>query len=282
MKRFGFLFLVVIVVVSGCDSVRNPLNAISGSDVVGKVGKAITVRFSIPYGDNIVYPGIDPEQKMAPAFFSPKIYAESNLFAEASYPESTKILFGSVRELNSTSIKVHTAVPGWIRIWFADGGTVYNVWINGIQLNNMDKNGAFLLMFDTDGTVIQRETEFQLVGVKFILTTNESSSTTIYLSSDVTGWAGIPMDYVSSKTWVFEGRYIPDQDFTFVAWSIERARYIYTIKVNGTEAVYLIKIDEGSKTTYPVYHFKGKVDQSSRFINAGSDNRQVIINRVDP
>lgn len=279
MKKFCVVILLVFTVL-GCDSARNPFNAISGEAVVEE-SKIIEVNFSLPYGDNIVYPGGPPDAQMAPASLG-KIYVESNLLAEASYPESQKLLFDSVQELNRSRIRVHTALPGWLRVWFKDGGTIYDVWVNGVQLNNMDKNGAFLLMFDTDGAVIQLETETQLVNVEFKLSTNESSSTTIYISSDVTGWAGVPMTYVGSTTWTYSGRFLPNKDFTFVAWSNTRARYIYGLKVNGTEVVYLVKVDEGTKTAYPVYHFKGKLDQRGTFLNAGPDNRQVIINQLDP
>lgn len=278
MKKYSFLVLLLFVVL-GCDSVRNPFNAIS--EETAKVGEVIEVNISLPYQDNIVYPGRDASALQAPAAAG-KISAESNLFAEADYPASKVLTFNTVQELNTTRIKVHTAVPGWIRIWFIDGGTIYNICINGTLLSNIDKNGAFQLMFDLDGRVIQLETEIQLVDVKFVLTTNESSATTIYFSSDVTGWAGIPMEYKGSKTWEYGGRYIPDKDFTFVAWSNVRARYIYTIKVNGTEAVYLIKIDQGSKTAYPVYHFEGYLDKNGKFLNSGADNRQITVGQLDP
>lgn len=279
MKKLSVMAVISVLLAMGCDSVRNPFNTISGEAT--KTGKVIEVNISLPYQDNIVYPGGDASALRAPAAVG-KISAESNLFAEADYPVSKVLTFNTVQELNTSRIKVHTAVPGWIRIWFVDGGTIYSVYINGTLLNNIDKNGAFQLMFDLDGTVIQLETEIQLVDVKFLLITDESSGTTIYLSADVTGWAGIPMTYVASQTWTYSGRYIPNKDFTFVAWSNTRARYIYTIKVNGTEAVYLVKVDPGSKNTYPVYHFKGKLDKGGGFINFGPDNRTVIVNNLDP
>ena len=282
MTRIITTSLIVVLLVFlflGCDQARNPFNAIS--DGIGEQVSTAIARLSLPaYPEGTLLPGTTAEVQMAPAA-SNTIEVESNLFADGNeYPNIKKIAFNSINDFNSSRIKVWTALPGYITAKFVGGGVIYDLWVNDTKLTTINAGGSFELMFDTNGNVLQLSgsTGTGLLNVKFSLTTNESTGTTIYLSSDATGWASVPMTYKGSQTWEWSGSYVPDKEFAFVLWSEKRARYTSDVKVNGTTAIYLVKIEDGTNSKYPVYHFKGKLNSNGTFINSGADNRTAIVN----
>lgn len=264
-----FLFL-------GCDQARNPFSSILG-DEMGEQVSTIIARLSLSYPEGTILPSITTESKMAPSATG-AIEVESNLFADGNeYPNVKKITFNSINEFNSCRVKVWTTLPGYIKASFIGGSVIYDLWVNNVKLQNIDGSGSFQLMFDTDSKVLQLSGGVGILNVKFTLTTAESIGTTIYLSSDVTGWASVPISY-KNGSWEWSGSYVPDKEFAFVLWSDKRARYTSEVKVNGTTAVYLIKVADGTSNKYPVYQFKGKLDNRGTFINSGADNRTAIVN----
>lgn len=270
------LMVLIVLLMSGCDQARNPFSIIG--DETGEQVSTVIARLSLPYPEGTILPSVTTESKMAPAATG-AIEVESNLFADGNeYPNVKKITFNSINEFNSCRVKVWTALPGYIKAKFTNGGVIYDLWVNSTKLITIDGNGSFQLMFDTNGNILQLSGGTGILNVKFTLTTtNESAGTTIYLSSDATGWASVPMTK-SGQTWEWSGSYVPDKQFAFVLWSDKRARYTSEVKVNGTTAIYLVKVADGAANQYPVYHFKGKLNSNGTFINSGADNRTAIVN----
>lgn len=271
------LMVMIVLLMSGCDQARNPFSSILG-DEIGEQVSTVIARLFLSYPEGTILPSVTTENKMAPSATG-AIEVESNLFADGNeYPNVKKITFNSINEFNSCRVKVWTALPGYIKAKFTDGGVIYDLWVNSTKLITIDGSGSFQLMFDTNGNILQLSGGVGILNVKFTLTTAESAGTTIYLSSDVTGWASVPMTYKGSQIWEWSGSYVPDKEFAFVIWSDKRARYTSDVKINGTTAVYLIKVTDGTSTKYPVYQFKGKLDNRGTFINSGPDNRTTIVN----
>jgi len=273
----SLMVLLIVFLFLGCDQARNPFSAVT--DEIGKEVATVIAKLSLPaYPEGTLLPGKTQETKMAPAGAS-GIEVESNLFAEGNeYPNAKKISFNSIDAFNSSRIKVWTALPGYITARFVGGGIVYDLWVNDTKLTTINGGGSFELMFDTNGDVLQLAGGAGLINVKFNLTTNENTGTTIYISSDVTGWASVPMSFKGGQTWEWSGSYVPDKEFAFVIWSDKQARYTSEVTVNGTTAFHLVKVADGDSNKYPVYHFKGKLDNHGTFINSGPDNRTTIVN----
>lgn len=278
MTRMTTTSLIVVLLVFlflGCDQARNPFSIIG--DEIGEQVSTVIARLSLPYPEGTILPCATQEVKMAPSATG-AIEVESNLFADGNeYPNVKKITFNNISDFNSSRIKVWTALPGYITARFVGGGIIYDLWVNDTKLTSINGGGSFEMMFDTNGNVLQLTSGTGILNVKFTLTTNESAGTTVYLSSDVTGWASVPMTY-KNGAWEWTGSYIPDKEFAFVIWSDKRARYTSDVKINSTTAVYLIKVADGTSTKYPVYQFKGKLDKNGTFINSGTDNRTTIVN----
>lgn len=277
------LMVLIVLVMSGCDQVRNPFEGIDSEITTTDTGGFFNqpagladVEFSLPAEfQNIIFPGeskVDRVLSLAPASTNPKIWVESNLLDGALYPgETKKLAFTSTGEFAAAKTRMYTGCIGWLHAWFENGGTIYKLNLNGTRLTNIDANGAFTFQIATNGVVEQKGavSGTKLVDVAIRLTANESTNRVIYFASDMTGGASLPMTYnSSSRVWELNLCYPASKNFWFICWSDIRILYgigSEVLSINGTRAYHLestgVKIDN----TYTEYQFEGSLGDNGQF-----------------
>jgi len=298
MKK-GFLALMGVLLVglltSGCDEIRNPFEEISDgglgitSDTDGvfmdQPSGLAEVEFSLPPEfQNLIFPGeskVDRVLSLAPSA-NPKIWVESNLIEGAGYPGTTKKLgFTSTAEFTSSKTRMYTGCIGWMRAWFDNGGTIYQMQLNGTPLTDLDNNGAFTFQLATNGVVEQKQSATsKLVPVSIKLTSNEAAGKIIYFSSEMTGGASLPMNYNSgSRAWELNLGYPAGKTFWFLCWSDTRNLYGIgneTLSINGTRAQHLESTGNKIDGVYTKYQFEASFKENGQ-LEQKSNNLSVSI-----
>ncbi len=265
------LFIVMFLV--GCEGM-DPFSSISDGmgDAIESIGE-FGVKIFLPDFANQA-----PNGKMAPAA-NPRVYITGNLSPDVGLDseQTTEITSGVA------TIRVRTVNTVWFRVWRDPGGTVYNVRMKGpadndyVTFSKVDANGAYLVEFTPDGHVLPVEPQKgdYVQKITFKLRTKEKADKAIQLASDATSWAAVNMSFDSStrnaetKEWTYT-TYYKTGPLQAVLFSDSMRNYTYTLYINGTEAVYLIK-----KGT--AWHFSGEIKSNGTFVNSGADNRSITI-----
>lgn len=284
LSVLGFGVLVVFLL-AGCDY-NSPYNPFGGGgmsgitsadtgDLMDQPSSTTEVEFSLPKEfQNMIFPGESTPDRvlgLAPAAENPRIWVESNLFDGAGYPGTTKKMgFTSTAEFTGSKTKMYTGAIGWLRAWFENGGTIYQIQLNGTRLTDVDSNGAFLFQLTTNGVVEQKQSgTAKLVPVSIRLTSGESTGKVIYFSSEMTGGASLPMTYNSgSKAWELSLGYPAGKPFWVLPWSDTRGLYGIgneVLSINGTRAVHLESTGAKIDNIYTKYQFEGSLEENGQF-----------------
>ncbi|MFA4880109.1 MAG: hypothetical protein WC650_00595 [Candidatus Doudnabacteria bacterium] len=269
------LMVLIVLLMSGCDQVRNPFEGIDISDIK-EVQSAPPVTMELVVPDYMKYSDV----KLAPAAAS-SISIDSNLFEGANYPEGTKTLEITGGRL---STNVYTVITGWMRIYYRNGSTIYNIKVKGsadsgyTEFNQVDKNGAFLLRFTPDGHVqkVPIDSPTNIKELKFALRAQEKNTARVELSSDKAGLDQLSMDLNQStrdsavKEWNLNIMYPENGRLRIIVYSQLREAYTYTVYANGVELWHLVQAD--GKWYFEFSLTNGVVT------NTGADNRKISVN----